>query len=145
MAGDLSDLLQCCRELSNILETAGLYAGLSKILVERFGVDTLCIFSFGDDPERFDLAFDHGGGGRAHCIRPNELPFQRELFPNRFPAAPTSAPGPGGVRPTSPTRVFSGWAPCCGCPWSCAARSSACWPWAPVATAGRLRKPIGIS
>lgn len=97
LAGDLSDLLQCCRELSNILETDGLYAGLSKILVERFGVDTLCIFSFGDDPERFDLAFDHGGGGRAHCIRPNELPFQRELFPNRFPAAPTSAPGPGGA------------------------------------------------
>ena len=27
--GDLSDLLQCCRELSNILETDGLYAGIS--------------------------------------------------------------------------------------------------------------------
>jgi diguanylate cyclase (GGDEF)-like protein len=95
-AGDLSDLLQCCRELSNILETSGLYAGLSKMLVERFGVDTLCIFSYRDDPERFELAFDRSGGGQVQRICANELPFQREIFPNRFPAVSTSAPGPGG-------------------------------------------------
>jgi len=95
-AGDLSDLLQCCRELSNLLDTAGLYASLSKIIVERFGVDTLCVFTCGDDPERFDLAFDYGGPGRAHCIRASELPFQRELFPSRFPDVPTTAPMPLG-------------------------------------------------
>jgi diguanylate cyclase (GGDEF)-like protein len=96
-AGDLSDLLQCCRELSNILETDGLYAALSKILVERFGVDTLCVFAYRDEPECFELAFDRGGGARVHRIRPNELPFQRELFPNRFPVEPMSATGPGGA------------------------------------------------
>jgi diguanylate cyclase (GGDEF)-like protein len=96
-AGDLSDLLQCCRELSNILETDGLYAALSKILVERFGVDTLCVFEYRDEPESFELAFDRGGSARVHRIRPNELPFQRELFPNRFPAEATSATGPGGA------------------------------------------------
>ena len=96
-AGDLSDLLQCCRELSNILETDGLYAALSKILIERFGVDTLCVFAYRDEPECFELAFDRGGGARVHRIRPNELPFQRELFPNRFPVEPMSATGPGGA------------------------------------------------
>jgi diguanylate cyclase (GGDEF)-like protein len=85
-AGDLTELLACCRELSNLLDEADLCAALGKALAGKFGFESLAVYTCEGKGSAFRRAFVQGPVGFPASLSGQEPP----------PAGPGTADDPAG-------------------------------------------------
>ena len=61
-AAELTELLKACRDLSDILNPAELYATLAGIIRNKFRISKLGLFVYDSEKETFELVFSYGLG-----------------------------------------------------------------------------------
>ena len=82
---ELTQLLETCRQLSNILNPEELYLRLNDIIVEKFDAGSFAIFIYQSKQRAFSQAFAYGKTISSRKIRRTDLGLIGERFSGIMP------------------------------------------------------------